>query len=64
MSAFEVVKPFNTPTRRFAAGVEIDENDDLSPHTIESLLTGKFIAGGKKTIAPPLVLPPAEADDK
>ncbi|MGB3898351.1 MAG: hypothetical protein WA973_07325 [Mesorhizobium sp.] len=47
----EVLKPFNTRTRRIAAGETITEADDLSPHTIDSLVAGKFIGAPEKPTA-------------
>lgn len=44
-----VLKPFTTRTRRISAGETITEADDLLPHTIESLVTGKFIEAPANT---------------
>jgi hypothetical protein len=49
--AMEVLKPFNTRIRRIAAGETITEADDLSPHSIDSLVAGKFIGAPEKPAA-------------
>lgn len=41
---YKVVKPFNTALQRFAVGASVSAADDLSPHSIDSLRDGKFIA--------------------
>lgn len=33
--SLRVLKPFNSQTRRFKAGDELPDNEDLSPHTFE-----------------------------
>jgi hypothetical protein len=39
-----VAKPFKTVNRRFAIGTVVQENDDLSPHTLADLKDRGFIA--------------------
>lgn len=52
---YKVLSPFNTATQRFRVGASVSEADDLSPHTIASLLEQKRIGteGGKTPVYRP-----------
>ena len=56
---YDVLKPFNSINRRFKPEVDgantVSEDDDLSPHTIETLEKGEFIKAQeeKPPVAPP-----------
>nr|WP_156941950.1 hypothetical protein [Mesorhizobium sp. LNHC220B00] len=39
----KVLKPFNTRVQRFAAGSEVADDADLSPHTVEGLTGQNFL---------------------
>lgn len=42
-----VVKPFNTVNRRFRAGAEVAEVEDVAPHAIADLKARGFLADAK-----------------
>ncbi|TPJ60824.1 hypothetical protein [Mesorhizobium sp. B2-6-1] len=42
-----VLKPFNSTSRRYAVGDPVRETDDLSPHSFEDLKARKFIGTPK-----------------
>lgn len=48
----KAIKPFNTRFRRFSAGDEVKPEDDLSPHTIDSLKAAGLLAD-PETKSPP-----------
>lgn len=39
----KVLKPFNTRVQRFAAGSEVPDDAELSPHTVEGLTGQGFL---------------------
>ena len=43
MTMLKVLKAFNTRVQRFAAGDEVPDNTDLSPHTVDGLTTQGFL---------------------
>ncbi|MBR1070016.1 hypothetical protein [Bradyrhizobium liaoningense] len=67
---YDVLKPFNSTNRRFKPDVEgantVEDTDDVSPHTIETLERREFIKAltAKPPVAPPenkMVAAPAVA---
>ncbi len=42
-----VAKPFNSITQRFPVGKEVNETDDLSPHSFDDLVERGFIWDGE-----------------
>jgi hypothetical protein len=46
-----VLKPFNTRTQRFTAGVPVPPGTDLSPFTADDLAARGFISGDPETPA-------------
>jgi hypothetical protein len=41
----KVLKPFNTRVQRFAAGADVPDDADLSPHTVAGLTERGFLEG-------------------
>lgn len=44
--SLRVLKPFNSVNRRFKAGDELADNEDLSPHTLEGAKAAGLVAAG------------------
>lgn len=48
-----VAKPFNSITQRFRVGSEVNDGDDLSPHSFGDLKTRGFITDKAEAPASP-----------
>lgn len=56
---YVVAKPFQTTLRRLAVGATVNDGDDLSPHSIESLRAAGLIAAQKADEPLPAAAPPS-----
>lgn len=57
----KVLKPFNTRLQRFAAGDDVPDDADLSPHTVVTLTDLGFLEGSAQQTRQPFKARAAEA---
>jgi len=48
----KVLKPFKSRLHRFAAGDDLPDGADLSPHMLDSLAEAGFVEGAAPEVAP------------